>query len=564
MLNYFFSKKLKFIIIGDININVLDHTYPKTQRLRDILESFNLNWSVNEPTRVTASTSTAIDNVITNIENTPVRVFNPAISDHFAQEVIAKGCTPDSVPPVFKFTRTLKPTDMKQLNRCLEAENWDFLDTYESPDEQFKAFHDCIMFYLDICCPVKKVKETLKQKKNTWITRDILVSQEKLQFYHSIYIKSNNADFKTFYKSYKRIYKKVIRAAKAHDISHALKEAENFSKTAWNIINNVTKKSPDVSKNSKIKLEINNTTTDEPKDVANEFNTFFSSVATPQSSSKTFKPSGPEPASSMVLAPVSEEEVARVVQGLKSRKTCDIFEMSVWLLQRCFKHILAPLTNLINSSFEKGIFPTLLKTAKVIPIFKKGDPLQPCNYRPISILPVFSKVYEKLFLERMMGFLEHFNILDPDQFGFRKGRSTIDAITQLVESVVDGLDRREHVLSIFLDLSKAFDCVQHETLLHQLEAHGIRGLPLRWLASYLKDREQSVQIADAMSDKVKMPCGVPQGSILGPILFVIYVNNLKPSMKNGRVVKFADDTTLSVSSKTFQDMEIESVIELPP
>src|SRR5436190_9587010 len=116
--------------------------------------------------------------------------------------------------------------------------------------------------------------------------------------------------------------------------------------------------------------------------------------------------------------------------------------------------------------------------------------------------------------------------------------------------------------SIFLDLSKAFNCVHHETLLLQLESHGIRGLPLQWLSSYLEDRQQSVQITDVMSEKLSMPYGVPQGSILGPALFVIYVNNLKSSSQNGRVVKYADDTTLCISSKTFQDLEVDSVIEL--
>ena len=564
LLKFLFSKKQKFILIGDININVLDHTDPKTQRLRDILDSFNLNWSVNEPTRVTATSSTAIDNVITNISNTSVHVFNPAISDHFAQEVVANGCRPKPEPPVFKFRRALKPHNIHQLNRCLEDENWHFLNQIESADEQFKAFYNCLTFYLDIACPLRRVKETSDSRphRKTWITRGILVSREKLKFYHSIFIKSNDDNFRTFYKNYKRIYKKVIRAAKAYDISRTLKEAENFSKTAWTVINNFTKKTNPLSKQSKLEIEINDNITNEPEVVANEFNRYFASVASDHPSLKRFQPSGHGPVSSMALAPVNEEEVARVVQGLKAKKTCDTIGMSVWLLKRCFKHILTPLTKLINSSFEQGIFPSILKLAKVIPIFKKGDPLQPGNYRPISILPVLSKVYEKVFLERMMGFLDQFDLIDPQQFGFRKNRSTIDAITELVESVVDGLDRREHVLSIFLDLSKAFDCVHHETLLLQLESHGIRGLPLQWLSSYLEDRQQSVQITDVMSEKLSMPYGVPQGSILGPALFVIYVNNLKSSSQNGRVVKYADDTTLCISSKTFQDLEIDSVIEL--
>src|SRR5436190_9866328 len=140
-----------------------------------------------------------------------------------------------------------------------------------------------------------KVKETTRPQKSRWITRGILVSRDRLKFLHSIFIRSNNDDFKTFYKSYKRIYRKVIKAAKAYDISKTLKEAEHFSKTAWNIINNLTKKTPHFSKNSNIKLEVNNKTVEQPKDVANEFNSFFSSVATSYLSFKPFEPSGGEP-----------------------------------------------------------------------------------------------------------------------------------------------------------------------------------------------------------------------------------------------------------------------------
>ena len=179
--------------------------------------------------------------------------------------------------------------------------------------------------------------------------------------------------------------------------------------------------------------------------MARELNNYFASVAGPNQSRRDYKTSpgsAHSPSSSMVLTPVSEEEVAKVIQRLKTKRTCDVNGMSTWLLKQCYRHMLKPLTHLINSSFQSGEFPTQLKTSKIIPIHKKDDPCLASNYRPIAILPVFSKVFEKLFYERLANFLIIFDILSPSQFGFRKNKSTIDAITNLVEAIIEGLENR--------------------------------------------------------------------------------------------------------------------------
>lgn len=564
LLNSLLQKKLKFICIGDFNINVIDNTNPHTKRFRDILGTYGLRWSINSPTRVTQHTSSAIDNVVTNIEGVSVSVLDVAISDHFAQEVGVPDFTPIAVPPKVSLKRVAHPQNIKMLHDRLTKMSWDFLQDYDNPDSRFEAFQQALIFNLDSFCPFKKkkIQQNKKSGNCNWITKGILKSRDKLHFYQKIYRTTQNDTFKDFFKTYKRIYKRVVRAAKAYEINKALAESDNISKTAWKIINNICKS--EKSQNSNMSLRIGKKIIDQPLDVASEFNSFFASVATVDSPQRTSSrvQDPPNLLTSMVLNPVSVEEVARVMHGLRAKKSCDVDGLSPWLLKQIANPILAPLTELINFSFKKGIFPTSLKTAKITPILKKGDPLVPSNYRPISILPVLSKVFEKLYLNQFQGFLDKYEILSPNQFGFRQNKCTIDAISNLVEYIVDGLERREHVLSIFLDLSKAFDCVHHKTLLLRLEGCGIRGLPLKWIASYLSDRYQCVQVSNVVSPKVRTTHGVPQGSVLGPVLFLVYVNHIEQSIQHGKITQYADDTTLCLKSKTLDDLELNSYLDV--
>lgn len=186
---------------------------------------------------------------------------------------------------------------------------------------------------------------------------------------------------------------------------------------------------------------------------------------------------------------------------------------------------------------------------------KKGVPSDPTNYRPISLLPVISKILEKIFLTRLNSFLNKFNLLSKNQFGFREGFSTSDALDKLLNFIVSGLDKKQKALSVFLDLSKAFDCVNHGLLLNQLENYGIRGTPHNWLNSYLIERKQQVIIKDVLSDSTEIKYGVPQGSILGPILFLIYINNVNDLMSCENIIQYADDTTLCFTADNLITLE---------
>ncbi|MEL6988120.1 MAG: reverse transcriptase family protein [Bacteroidota bacterium] len=207
------------------------------------------------------------------------------------------------------------------------------------------------------------------------------------------------------------------------------------------------------------------------------------------------------------------------------------------------------LSRLINLSFKKGIFPNCLKIAKVVPIHKGGSFSDLNNYRPTSILPVISKVYERVMYIRIYNYFERLNLFKNFQYGFRSKRSTVDAIIEIVEKLRSE-SLRAKFDCLFLDLSKAFDTVNHSRLLSKLERYGIRGMTLRWIESYLNLRYQFVSFNGHSSDLEHVQHGVPQGSILGPLLFIIYINDLDCACNRFRPTVFADDTNLlSISPK---------------
>jgi hypothetical protein len=201
---------------------------------------------------------------------------------------------------------------------------------------------------------------------------------------------------------------------------------------------------------------------------------------------------------------------------------------------------------LFNESVLAGLFPNCLKLARVIPIFKSGDTEQASNYRPISTLPVISKLFEKLMYRRFDSFLSKYKILTPCQFGFRSGRSTADAVLEFCDTIYNTVNLGGSVLSVFLDFSKAFDTVNHQILLSKLDHYGVRGLAHDWFRSYLSNRSQYVEVNCIRSEPTFMSHGVPQGSTLGPLLFLLYVNDMNNSSNVLQFVHFADDTTVSL------------------
>ena len=229
--------------------------------------------------------------------------------------------------------------------------------------------------------------------------------------------------------------------------------------------------------------------------------------------------------------------------------------ISMRVIKHSFDLISAPLTDIINLSLQKGTFPDKLKLTKVIPIYKANNPSLFTNYRPISLLSNFSKFFEKVMYNRITEFIEQYNILYRCQFGFRKNYSTSHALIHLINKVSSAIDQRETTVGVFLDLSKAFDTLDHQILFTKLEHYGIRDVALQWIKSYFTCRRQFVQINQTCSSTQTINCGVPQGSILGPLFFILYINDLPRASKLSELLLFADDTSIFFSHSNLKYLE---------
>ena len=256
---------------------------------------------------------------------------------------------------------------------------------------------------------------------------------------------------------------------------------------------------------------------------------------------------------SIYLRPTDPGEIHDIIKKFKNKATLDHKISALKIANENFQFT-TTLSNVVNSSLDEGVFPQKLKEAKVVPIHKSGSKTQVSNYRPISLLTSFSKVFEKVMHARILDFLETNKILYEDQYGFRPGRSCEHALLTAQNCLLNSLSNKQISVLLLLDYSKAFDMVDHAILIRKLEHYGIRGRALSWMKSYLENRTQYVTIDGKNSSSKQLTYGVPQGSILGPLLFIIYINDLPEISRIARFILYADDANIILSGTNIDDI----------
>ena len=464
-------------------------------------------------------------------------------------------------PP--KFIKKYNTSDEAMLNVRQSEELYSKLGKSCTADINlnYEMINDEIVRAKNKHMPCKLVKfNKYKHKKSAWITLGLLKS---IRYRDKVYKQlrlSNPNSLHYDLKTYNLILRKSIISAKQMYYESRFNRIGNDIRRTWKTINEILTKNQTKNKFPTVFNDNGSMITDKVN-IANKFNVFFTNIG--EKIAKGINYDGnknyghylnKDIHSSFTFMNIDEDAINKIIYNLPLKSSSECDGISTKLLKVIAPVIIKPLTLLINQVLNTGTFPDKLKIAKVIPIFKKGDPSLFENYRPISLLPAISKVLEKIIALQLSSYFEKNKLLFDNQYGFRPKHSTEHAALELIDRITNKMDTNEIPLHIFLDLSKAFDTIDHSIILNKLKYYGLKGSNLNLFQSYLSNRKQYTEIEDTTSTILPIQVGVPQGSILGPILFIIYVNDLPQCSNKFDFIMYADDTTLSSTIDSFSDI----------
>ena len=556
------------VLVGDFNVCLMKENN-HSNSFRNSLISNNLFPTILEPTRVATihrngeliTTESLIDNIFINTQlNFKSGLIESTISDHFPVFIsIQHNANPNADDNKSIQYRTINDYSINQFNLDLSNSIVSLLEGVSDPKTAFARFHKLIDKLYNKHFPIKTRILNKKDQIKPWITQ-VLVNRLKIRDRMAKLSNRGRIDRNT-YTQFRNLLTKQIRNAKVKYFNDQFEKCKNDIRKTWKIINNTTKKN--VNNRQTIIFEDNNVVNNQ--DVPNKFINYFSNIANVLVSE--IPPVDVTPESyltnsnhnSFFMYPIVSNEIESAISNLKD-KGGGVFKISTHVLKNVKFTISSILSSIFNLCIDFGYYPEELKIGCITPVFKKGDKTNISSYRPICSLSPFSKIFERIIYDRIIKFIDENNIFSKSQFGFRKNVSTETALINFIDFVHKGLTAKHNVGAVFMDLSKAFDVMDHRILEIKLRHYGFRGKFLDLITSFIRDRKYFVNINGLNSDIKNVNIGVPQGSTLGPLLFLLYVNDMINCSSLLHFTQFADDTTLGYSCNKLQDLQ--NILEL--
>ena len=543
-----FQKK-EFLILGDFNIDYSVKNSPDAKKIKSWQNKYGFMQKINRKTRSSKQSSTLLDLVFTNMDHVcDAGVSDLHISDHQPVFIVKKKQR-DVRKEVNFIGRTYTNYSKELLSDCLSNAHKASFRNEDDPNRCWGLMENFLEGFLDKYCP----KKTYSSKENTpaWISHDLIIlSKDRDSAYERAKLTNSVQDW-DHAKQLRNWVNNAVKAAKADYVKNELENNKSDAKKFWKNIKNVL---PDqdtgginiVNEVSKEALPLN--------DQAQVINEFFANIGLKLD--RKFKTQaveyvgGPEKGDDFNLVNIAPQEVLKLVNTISMYKSSGIDDISSRVIRDFMFLTVREFAHLFNLIISTGSFPDKWKIATVTPIPKVTNAIHPTDLRPISLLPIPGKLLEKYITEQTVAYLERKNFLKENQSGFRKGKSTAHSMTNFLDDIVTNLNCSETSIVAYLDFQKAFDTINHQLLLQKLQNAGLGIKLVDLIKNYLSNRKQKTKLNGSMSTLQAIHTGVPQGSIIGPLMFLIYINDLPDVLLHSKALMYADDTVLYCSNES--------------
>ena len=573
LIKYLKSDNSKDIIIGiDSNFDLLkSYQHNSTKKLLDITIDFDLWPTITKLTRITKSSATLIDNIMVNsriYDSYQCGIILSDLSDHLPCILIVHNAKMKHKPRKAIWCRKITKKTLEQIKTKLASENLTGLSSKGTVNDAFDIVHEKILGVIDKIAPYESyLPGKCTYRKEPWLLTSLLkcIKKQKKLYALSISRFATEREIE-HYKDYRNTLTKLKRYCKCKYYNEKCTAFKGNTKALWHVINKIT--SNEADKSSVIASIKDGVTSYNNQDkIATILNNHFSSIGRKYASQikqskrniKQYLTLLKANTCSMFWDPVSKAEILRIIDSLPNKKSSGYDQIDNILLKEIKEQIAPALCILFNRSISEGIFPDSMKMAEVV-VLHKGKERDLCtNYRPISLLITVSKILEKVVYSWTYNFLNDTNQIYDSQYGFCAKHSCEHAVQELIGHVLKGYEWDQKTSAVFLDLSKAFDTISHSVLFNKMEIYGIRGTNLAWFKSYLSNRQMRVKCTGensvpSFSEFKIIEYGCPQGSVLGPLIFLIFNNDLNLHLSFSNCLLFADDTTIYLTHKDLRHL----------